>query len=195
MDVDTKITIQTFKAVTKAIAESSNLELMTNCLAQLLVSELDLKGCAIYILDSQSNELEMMASFGLRPKYLSKGPLSADKSLAANLLGEPVIVTNVMKDENVQYPEEAMQEGIASIVSIPVIFMGEVIGAMRLYHYEEWDVSEEDMDSLMLLAENVGLALSYTSLSNAVQTINEVIQTVGGGKWPAQWGGALVEDE
>ncbi len=195
MDADTKITIQTFKAVTKAIAESSNLELMTNCLAQLLVSELDLKGCAIYILDSQSKELEMMASFGLRPKYLSKGPLSADKSLAANLLGEPVIVTNVMKDENVQYPEEAMQEGIASIVSIPVIFMGEVIGAMRLYHYEEWDVSEEDMDSLMLLAENVGLALSYTSLSNAVQTINEVIQTVGGGKWPAQWGGALVEDE
>ena len=186
MDVDTRITIQTFKAVTKAIAESDNLEMMTNCLAQLLVSELIIKGCAIYILDAQSKELEMMASFGLRPKYLSKGPLSADKSLAANLLGEPVIVTNVLKDENIQYPDEAREEGIVSIVSIPIIFMGEIIGAMRLYHFEEWEVSEEDLDSLQLLAENVGLAMSYTSLSNAVQTINEVIQSVGGGKWPSQ---------
>ena len=194
MAPEAKITIQTFKAVTKAIAESENLEMVTNCLAQLLVSVLDIKGCAIYILDRQSKELEIMASFGLRPKYLSKGPISADKSLAANLLGEPVIVTNVLKDENIQYPDEAKQEGIVSIISIPIIFIGEIIGAMRLYHYEEWDVSEEDLDSLQVLAENVGLAMSYTSLSNAVYAINEVIQSVGGGNWPYYWGGLEEED-
>ena len=194
MVAETKITIQTFKAVTKAIAESENLEMVTNRLAQLLVSELLIKGCAIYILDSQSKELEMMASFGLRPKYLSKGTLSADKSLAANLTGKPVIVANVLKDENIQYPEEAKQEGITSIVSIPIIFMSEIIGAMRLYHYEEWNVSEEDLDSLQLLAENVGLAMSYTSLCNAIDSISEVIHSVGSGKCPSYWGGFEEED-
>ena len=175
MSEKAKISIETFKTVIKAIAESDNLDIMTDHLTQLLTAALDIKGSTIFILNPESNELEILASFGLSPKYLSKGPILADKSIAANLKGEPLIVPDVSKNENIQYPEEAKKEGISSILSIPIVFMGEVLGALRLYHYETWHIPEQDLDSLCLLAENIGLAMTYTRLSNAIQSITETI--------------------
>jgi signal transduction protein with GAF and PtsI domain len=184
METEVRITMDTFKAVTKAIAQSGNLENMCTYLSELLVAALGVKGCAVWVLDVESKQLELLASFGLSPRYLGKGPLWAKKSLAANLERKPVIVKDVSKDDNIQYPEQAKEEGIAAIVSIPITFLDELIGALRLYHHRIWEVNEQDMDSLQLLAENIGLAMSYTSLCNAVYAIDEVIQSIGGGRCP-----------
>jgi signal transduction protein with GAF and PtsI domain len=175
MSTESKISIETFKTVTKAIAESANLDIMTNHLAQLLVAALDIKACAIFVLDLETKALELMASFGLSPKYLRKGPVLAERSIAANLKGEAVIVADVSTDNNIQYPEEAKNEGIASILSIPIVVSGGVLGVLRLYHREVWHISEQDLDSLHLLAEIVGLAMTYTSLLNAVYSIDDII--------------------
>lgn len=175
MTNETKITINTFKAVTKAIAHSDNLDVMTNHLAQLLVAAMDIKACAIYALDLETKHLELFASFGLSPKYLGKGPILAEKSIAQNLQGNPVIVSDVTKDKSIQYPDAASSEGISAILSIPIMVSGGVLGALRLYHHAVWNISEEDLDSLQLLADYIGLAMTYTSLLNAVYSINEVI--------------------
>jgi GAF domain-containing protein len=175
MKTETKITIETFKTVTKAIAHSDSLDIMTNHLTQLLVAALGIKGCAIFILDPDTKELEILASFGLSPRYLTKGPIMAERSIAANLQGKPVIVSDVNDDENLQYPEQAKSEGIAAILSIPIVFLNEVIGVLRLYHHEIWGISEQDVDSLQLLAENIGLAMTYTRLLNAIYSISEAI--------------------
>ncbi len=175
MNEEHKITIETFKTVTKAIAHSNNLEIMTAHLSQLLVAALNIKACAIYVLDLETKRLEILASFGLSPKYLSKGPVMADKSIAANLDGQAVIVEDVSKDDHIQYPEEAAKEGIKAILSIPITVSGSVLGALRLYHSEIWRISEEDLDSLHLLAEWVGLAMTHISLLKAIYSIDEII--------------------
>ena len=56
------------------------------------------------------------------------------------------------------------------------IFLNEIIGALRLYHHEVWNISQQDLDSLHLLAENIGLAMTYTRLLNAVKSIAEIVQ-------------------
>lgn len=178
MNTEAKVTMETLKTVAKAIAESDSLDTMSNRLVQLLVSALDIKGCAIFFLNPEAKELEVLASFGLSPDYLTKGPVSADRSIAAGLKGKAVIIRDVSKDTTLQYPEEAKKEGISAIVSIPIGFSREIIGVLRLYHHEVWDLSEEDVDSLQLLASNVGLAMAYTRLLNAVQSISEVTRSV-----------------
>jgi signal transduction protein with GAF and PtsI domain len=175
MNSEERITIDIFKTVTKAIAESNDLDIMSNHLSQLLVAALDIKACAIYVLDLETKELEMLASFGLSPKYVSKGPLLADKSISANLNGKAVIVRDVTKGDSIQYPEAVKNEGIAAIISIPIMVSGGVLGALRLYHKEVWNISDQDLDSLHLLAEIIGLAMTYTSLMRAIYTINDII--------------------
>ena len=87
----------------------------------------------------------------------------------------PVIIPDILKDNNIQYPEKAAKEGIKAILGVPIVFLNEVLGSLRLYHYDIWKVSEQDIDSLHLLAENIALAMTYTRLLNAVQTVSEVI--------------------
>lgn len=176
--METKIEMDTYKTVTKAIAHSDNIDDMSHHLAQLLVAALGIKGCALFILNPDTQDLEVLASIGLSTKYLTKGPLNAPKSIKETFQGVPVIIPDIGKDDTLQYPEAAKEEGIAAIVSIPIEFLGEVIGVLRLYHNKIWHVPQQDLESLHLLADHIGLAMTYTRLLNAVKSISDVIENV-----------------
>ncbi len=178
MSAEDKIDINIFKVVTHAIAESDDLEIMANHLTQLLVGTLDIKGCVLFVLNPHTKELENLASFGLSINYLNKGPIVFDKSIGCIQDRESIIIKDVEKSDLLQYPDEAISEGIAAIVSTPIIFAGDTIGALRLYHREPWVISERDVDSLMLLSENIGLALRYTRLLNAMQLVKETVNEI-----------------
>jgi transcriptional regulator with GAF, ATPase, and Fis domain len=95
------------------------------------------------------------------------------KSIARTLKGEPVVVSDIEKAKVLQYPEQTRAEGIRAIISLPVVLYGQVIGALRLYHREVWKISDRDLDSLLVLAEMIGLAMSYTRLSQAMHAVRE----------------------
>jgi len=178
MSVEEKIDIDIFKVVFRAIAESDNLEIMANHLTQLLVAALEIKGCTLFALNQNSKELEALASFGLSMKYLHKGPLLTGKSIGATLEKKPIVIQDVNKTDLLQYPDNAKNEGIGAIISVPIIFNSNAIGALRLYHHDTWEISEKDIDSLMVLAESIGLAMTYTRLLNAVQNIRYTVNDI-----------------
>jgi signal transduction protein with GAF and PtsI domain len=175
MPVEAIIDIDLFKVVFRAMAQSDNLEIMTNHLTQLLVAALEIKGCTVFALNQETEELEVLASSGLSMRYLNKGPLFTGKSISANLKGEPVVIRDVNKTNRLQYPDDAKDEGIGAIISVPVIFNNKVIGALRLYHHNAWEISEKDIDSLLILAQNIGLAMTYTRILNALQSIRSTV--------------------
>jgi transcriptional regulator with GAF, ATPase, and Fis domain len=175
MNKEDKIALNTISVVNQAITESDNLETMCTHLTQLLVAALEIKGCAVFILDPESHELEILASFGLSISYLNKGPVLTHKSIADSIKGEPVIVQDINQTDKLQYPENAKDEGIGAIVALPVTFRGSVIGALRLYHHRVWELTERDVTYLQCLADQLGLAMTYTRLSNALQIIREAV--------------------
>ena len=178
MPVEEKIDIDIYKVVFRAISESDNLEIMANHLTQLLVAALEIKGCTLFALNPETEELDVLASFGLSMKYLNKGPLFTGKSIGAILKKGPVVIRDVRKSDRLQYPDDAKNEGIGAIISVPIIFNNKVIGALRLYHHHAWEISEKDIDTLMVLAQNIGLAMTYTRLLNALQTIRYTVEDI-----------------
>ena len=180
MSVQEKIDINIFKVVFRAMAQSDNLEIMANHLTQLLVAALEIKGCTIFALNPESEELEVLASFGLSMSYVNKGPVLTKKSIAETSSTRPTVIRDVSDSDRLQYPENATREGIGAIVSIPIMFSGKVIGALRLYHQEPWNISDVDIDSLQVLAENIGLAMTYTRVLKALRTIRYTIDDVHG---------------
>lgn len=178
MNVEDRIDISIYRIVTKAIAETDNLEDLANQLTQLLVGALGIKGCTIFVLNPEMEELETLASFGLSMGYLNKGPVLAKKSIAHQLKGEPMVIQDVDRSNELQYPEDAKKEGISAIVSLPIKLHGKLIGALRLYHHKQWNVSKRDLDSLMVFAENIGLALMYSRLLNALQSVKQTVNEI-----------------
>ena len=175
MNKEDKIALSTITVVNKAMTESDDLETMCTHLTQLLVTELDIKGCAIFILNPETQELEILTSFGLSIAYINKGPVLTHKSMADSIKGKPVIVQDINQSDKLQYPENAKTEGIGAIASLPIRFKGHVIGDIRLYHHEAWDLSEKDILLLQFLSDHIGLAMTYTRLSYALQNVKEAV--------------------
>jgi len=178
MVVEDRINMDIYKVVTRAIAASDNLEDMATQLTQLLVGALGVKGSTIFVLNPGTEELEALASFGLSINYMNKGPILVKKSLDHQLRGEPIVIRDVTKSDRLQYPDDAQKEGISAIVSLPISLHDKLIGVLRLYHYEQWDVSERDLDSLMIFTENIGLALMYTRLLQALKSVKGTVDEV-----------------
>ena len=178
MSIEDKIDIDVIRVITRAIAESDNLVVMATHLTQLLVGALGIKGCTLFILNPASKVFEILASFGLSVNYLNKGPILSHIGVVSELRGEPVIIKDIADTDKLQYPEDAKQEGIGSIASIPILLYDEIIGALRLYHHEAWDISKKDLDSLMLVGEIIGLAMTYTRVLSALQSIKGTIDAV-----------------
>jgi transcriptional regulator with GAF, ATPase, and Fis domain len=178
MVAEDRINMDIYKVITRAIAASDNLEDMATQLTQLLVGALGIKGSTIFVLNPGTEELEALASFGLSINYMNKGPILVKKSLDHQLRGEPIVIRDVTTSDRLQYPKDAQKEGISAIVSLPISLHGKLIGVLRLYDYEQWDVSERDLDSLMVFTENIGLALMYTRLLQALKSVKETVSEV-----------------
>ena len=173
-----QIDIQLLKLVSRAMAESDDLEIMTTHLTQLLVSALAVKGCAIFVLNPQSDELEIMASFGLSIEYMNKGPVIFNKSISGQPKGEPIVISDVSASSLLQYPQFAESEGIQAIVSLPIQFKGRIIGALRLYQSHTWQPGEPDLEYLALLADNIGMAMMASRLLHAIQSVKASVDTI-----------------
>jgi len=167
---------ETILKITKAIAMSRNPEEVTLLIVESVKTALEAKGCALFLFNRKTDELEVAASYGLSDEYVNKGPLSAIRSIADALKGGPVAIENVMDDPRIQYPEEAKKEGISSILSVPIVVRQNPIGALRVYSAEPWKRSLEQMNLVQAVAQIAGMALEMSRLYKGLKDSIEILK-------------------
>jgi len=177
MNASDKINLEVYKLFVRVVSKAETIEAMGDQLSQLMVGALGVKGAALYILDPEKERLTLLASAGLSNDYIQKGPLLVDPNVRLRANREPVIVSDVQKSPQLQYPEAAKAEGVQAMVSCPVTMRGKIIGALRLYHFERWEVSSGDLDFLDMLTRQIGMALMYFRI---VRAVTEIKETIGG---------------
>lgn len=163
---------ETLLKVTKALSMSKDPKEIIKIAVHSVKETLNMKGCALYLVNAETNEFELAASHGLSGKYLGKGPVSVSRPISKSLAEEPVAIYDTQDDPRVQYAKEAKEEGIASILSVPIYVRGVVIGAMRVYTSEHWEFTLEDVNFVQALAEIAGTVIDLTRL---IQGQNEYI--------------------
>jgi GAF domain-containing protein len=168
---------ETLLKVTHDVVMSRNPEDVTFLIVESVKTSLDTKGCALFLFNRKTNELEVAASLGLSDEYLNKGPLSAIHSIARSLRDGPVAISDVTDDPRIQYPEAAQKEGIASILSVPIILRENPIGVLRVYSAEPWEASLEDVNFVQAVAQIAGMALEmsrlYKGLKDSIGILKE----------------------
>ena len=139
---------------------------------------LQAKGCTLFLMNRRTNDLEVAASFGLSEGYLNKGPVSAFRSIAQTLEDGPVAIYDVTDDPRLQYPDEARQEGISSILSVPVLAGGHIIGALRVYTAEPWEFDMDDINFVQAMAAMAGMAIDMSRLYKGMKDSIELLKTL-----------------
>lgn len=169
--------LKLFRQVCSKINESLELNQILKLVTENATKILNARGCTIYLLDNIEKRFKIGSYFGLSESYIHKGPVDADKSLIASLNGETVFVP--IDDPRIQYPKEAYKEGIASILSIPMMVKNITIGVLRLYLDDKRAFEDIEMELASGLADISAIAIEnsrmYSHLESDYQNlINDV---------------------
>ncbi len=161
MAFDERIALRSFQEISKLLSSTMELPEMLNYLLTEIVRVLGLKGGTIRLVSPKTNTLEWMASVGVSQKYINKGQVDMDKSVAEAMTGTPVLVLDAGNDPRMQYPQQAKEEGIASMLTIPMKARGgKVIGVMRLVTRERREFTMDEVDFACALGELGALAIT-----------------------------------
>lgn len=145
--------------VSKAINSALDVKKVLQLLVKTATTALDIKAAAVRLLDEKRQQMELVASYGLSERYITKGPVTSDMSISEAMLGKAVSIYDVAQDPRATYPKEAAEEGIKSILSVPISLKGNVIGVLRIYTSELRDFSDDEITFISSLAEQAALAM------------------------------------
>ena len=173
------INYETLVRITKAISMIRDPEEIVLITVEGVTNALQIKGCALFLFSAKSDELKLASSYGLSDEYLNKGPVSALRSIASALQdGQPVAIYDVADDPRVQYPEAAAKEGIASILSVPIIIGEKITGCMRVYTAEKWEFTLDDVNFVQAVAQVVGMALEMCRVNKGLKDSIDILKTM-----------------
>lgn len=170
-----KTYFDSFRRVVRAINSTLDLQEVMDLLVKSLVEVMGVKAAAIRLLNPKKRTLELLSYYGLSDKYIQKGAVDASRSMAEAMEGKVVVLHDARRDPRAQYQAQATEEGIATIVSIPLTLKGRIIGVLRLYTAKPKEFSELELDFAQSLAEMGAIAIENARMYERIKKDYESI--------------------
>ena len=153
--------------VTMMLSESRDLGRVLQRTVELVCEMMGVRATSIRLLDKDSDELVIRAVHNLSAEYLSKGKIHLNKAeidrVALSARGYEY-VRNMGTDPRVLFPQESVQEGIVSMLSVGMRYKGHPIGALRLYTSQEQSFTQLQIDVLKAVASQAAAAIENARL-------------------------------
>jgi signal transduction histidine kinase len=136
------------------------------------------KVCSLMMLDDSREWLDLRASYGAGEAYVSKPRLSLSESLLGVVVRrkKPLQVANVQISSRYQNVEVARREGLVSLLSVPLLFAGQVIGTLSVYTGQPYNFSNEEIRILSALAELSAIAIEKARLYERIVDVEEQLR-------------------
>jgi GAF domain-containing protein len=155
-----------------ALSSTRSPNVLFRNLVEKVASAIGAKGCALILFSPNKKRLFHIAACGLSQRHIKNGPVLADKCIPEVLEGKVVAVTNITKDERIQYREEAKREGITSILSAPMTLRKEIIGVIRVYTAEPYKFTDDDKYLAVAVANLAAVALENARWYRSIKRAN-----------------------
>lgn len=165
-----------FLQLASSINSSLDIKKILHSLTAEIAQSLGMKGALIRLINEKTGTLDLVTTYGLSDEFLNKGPVYAEKSIADALKGQVVVIRDVAADNRIQYRQEHIDEGIASMLSVPIKSKEEVIGVMRLFSAVKRDYPEDTLLLIEALAHTGALAIQNASMYLKLQHAKENLE-------------------
>jgi signal transduction histidine kinase len=132
------------------------------------------RACSIRLLDKSGKQLEPAAAYGLSQEYLDKGPILLEQSPLDRevLSGKVTNIPDVRQSSLLQYPDWAVQEGIFSMVSAPLIGKSGPLGILRAYADGRDRFTPDDEAFLTAIAAQGSIAIENALAYQTIETLD-----------------------
>ncbi len=134
--------------------------------------------CSLMMIDESREWLDLRASYGAGDAYIKKPRLAMGESLLGVVarLKKPMQVPNVQASNRYQNIEVARQEGLISLLSVPLLFAGQPIGTLNVYTGRPYNFSNEEIRILSALAELSAIAIEKARLYERIVDVEEQLR-------------------
>ncbi len=176
---------EAIRNISRQINSSLDMQAVLTSLLHLTVDELNCKGGIIRLLDRTGQHLLLVAATGLSQAYLSKGAVDVGRSSMDQrvLQQETVTIYDVARDEGYQYPQQALEEGIRSVLAVPLtapdrhVAKGcKAIGVLRVYSSQSHRFGDDEVAFLQFVANLGAIALQNARLYDELNRHVEILQ-------------------
>jgi len=159
-----------FIEVTKTITSSLHLHEVFDLITQKIPEILNVDAATIRLLDASGKKLVLKAAHGLSQTYLNRGTIDTEESVFKALEGEPIVIGDATQDPRIKYPEATKQEGIKSILVVPIPIRGKIYGILRLLTKYSRSYNQDEIDFVTALGEQCGIAIENARIFDELQT-------------------------
>ena len=158
--------------VAKVINATLELPQVLSEIVRGLTETMGVKASTLRLLDPRKKKLLLAASHGLSTGYMRKGPVLVEKSGLDRkaLKGKSYWIRDAQIDKNFQYGGRAKEEGIRSVLVVPLGIGKKIIGVLRVYTEKVREFSDQDIQFLEAVASLSTLAIENARLHQHLKT-------------------------
>ncbi len=169
---------ESLASVSRTINSTLNLDEALRVITKEACELMRARMCSLMLLDDSRDWLDLRASYGAGDAYIKKPRLSVPESLIGVVVRrkKPLQAANVQTDARYQNVDLARREGLVSLLSVPLIFSGQAIGALSVYTARAYNFSNEEIKILGALAELSAIAIEKARLYERVVDVEEMLR-------------------
>lgn len=155
---------QTIKALAK-ISEAVTSDLYLDDILKLIVTVtaevMGSKICSLMLLNEDSKELVIKATQSVSENYNKKPNIKLGEGIAGKVAEarRPITILDVRKDKRYINRVIAEREKLCSLLSVPLIFKGKVIGVLNIYTSKPHQFSKNEINILNSVANQAAIVI------------------------------------
>ena len=157
--------------ISTTLAGNRTLQEMLDTAAAAVADLMQVKAAVIRLLrdTSEGPELQRRANTGLSEAYINKGRLLVNRSelFTKALRGEIVFIEDMPTDPRVFYPQQAIDEGLKSMLCVGIIYQNQPIGTLQLFTGEPRVFTVTEVKLINSIAPLLATAIEKTRLDAA----------------------------
>lgn len=152
--------------VTRTLSASPYLEEILQLLVNLTAQQFNYTVCTVRLLDDRRGELVLRATQSPAKAYQKKRAIKLGESIAGRAIAEnrPIVVRDVQIEEDYIGHDLAVEQGLKSMVCVPLTIQDRAVGVMSCYTSEVRDFEEDELEALETLAKQAAVSIEHAKL-------------------------------
>jgi signal transduction protein with GAF and PtsI domain len=171
LDALTKIS----DAVTSDLYSEEILKLIVTVTAEVMNSKI----CSLMLLDKSTRELAVKATQSVSEFYNKKPNAKLGEGIAGRVAqsGRSITVLDVRKDKRYLNQAIAKKENLCSLLSVPLLFKGNVIGVLNTYTVKPHRFNQSEIRIIRSIAGLAAIVIENSRLVVEAQAIQEELES------------------
>jgi signal transduction protein with GAF and PtsI domain len=167
--------LEALSKISKAISSELYLEDILSLIVVVTAEVMKSKICSLWLLDESDKTLKIRATQAMSEEYLKERSLHLGEGVVGYVASEnkPMMIYNVLKDPRYKEKDLARQEGLVSMLSVPMTVKDKVIGVINCYTSIPHRFTKSEVEVLTTVANQAAIAIENAGLIMKAKIIED----------------------